>query len=74
MASQFIAAGFSKRVVGYIGGLTAPTGKAIGHAGVIMSGFSGGGQARIDALDAVGVRAGRTPTQVAEIAIEILGA
>ena len=46
----------------------------MGHAGVILSGFSGGGQATIDALEAVGVRAGRTPTQVAEIAIEILGA
>ena len=74
MAAQFIAAGLSEPVVGYIAGLSAPAGKTMGHAGVIMSGFSGGGQATIDALEAVGVRAGRTLTQVAEIAIEILGA
>ena len=55
MTAQFIAAGVSERVVGYIGGLSAPAGKAMGHAGVIMLGFSGGGQATIDALEAVGV-------------------
>jgi succinyl-CoA synthetase alpha subunit len=44
----------------------------MGHAGAIVSGSSGGGQAKIDALEAVGVRVGRTPTQVAQAAVEIL--
>jgi succinyl-CoA synthetase alpha subunit len=72
-AAQFIAEHVSKPVVAYIAGLTAPPGKTMGHAGAIVSGSSGGGQAKIDALEAVGVRVGRTPTQVAEIAVEILG-
>lgn len=55
MAAQFIAAGVSERVVGYIGGLSAPAGKAMDHAGVIMSGFIGGGQATIEiAIDILG--------------------
>ena len=72
-AAAFIAENVSKPVVAYIAGLTAPPGKTMGHAGAIVSGSSGGGQAKIDALEGVGVRVGRTPTQVAEIAMEILG-
>ena len=72
-AAAYIAEHVAKPVVGYVAGLTAPPGKTMGHAGAIVSGSSGGGQAKIDALEAVGVRVGRTPTQVAEIAMEILG-
>ncbi|MEA2223452.1 MAG: succinyl-CoA synthetase alpha subunit, partial [Solirubrobacteraceae bacterium] len=72
-AAEYIAAHVHKPVVGYVAGLTAPPGKTMGHAGAIVSGSSGGGQAKIDALESVGVRVGRTPTQVAEIAMEILG-
>jgi len=73
-AAEFIAANVSKPVVGYIAGVTAPPGKTMGHAGAIVSGSSGGAQAKIEALESLGVRVGRTPTQVAEIAVEILGA
>ena len=73
-AAEFIAASVSKPVVGYIAGVTAPPGKTMGHAGAIVSGSSGGAQAKIEALESRGVRVGRTPTQVAEIAVEILGA
>jgi succinyl-CoA synthetase alpha subunit len=72
-AAQYIAAHVSKPVVGYIAGLTAPPGKTMGHAGAIVSGSSGGGQAKIDALEAVGIRVGHTPTEVAAIAVEVLG-
>jgi succinyl-CoA synthetase alpha subunit len=72
-AAEFIAANVSKPVVGYIAGVTAPPGKTMGHAGAIVSGSSGGAQAKIEALESRGVRVGRTPTQVADVAVEILG-
>ena len=73
-AAEYIAANVNKPVVGYIAGVTAPPGKTMGHAGAIVSGSTGGAQAKIEALESRGVRVGRTPTQVAEIAVEILGA
>ena len=73
-AAEYIAANVSKPVVGYIAGVTAPPGKTMGHAGAIVSGSSGTAQAKIEALESRGVRVGRTPTQVADIAVEILGA
>ena len=72
--ADYIAANVSKPVLAYIAGFTAPPGKTMGHAGAIVSGSSGGAQAKIEALESRGVRVGRTPTQVAEIAVEILGA
>ena len=74
LAADYIAAHVSKPVVGYIAGFTAPPGKTMGHAGAIVSGSKGTAQAKAEALEAHGVRVGRTPTQVAEIAADILGA
>ncbi len=72
-AADYIAAHVSKPVVGYVAGVTAPPGKQMGHAGAIVSGSAGTAEGKIAALEAQGVRVGRTPTAVAEIAVEILG-
>jgi succinyl-CoA synthetase alpha subunit len=72
-AADFIAAHVSKPVVAYIAGFTAPPGKTMGHAGAIVSGTKGTAVAKAEALEAKGVRVGRTPTEVAEIAGEIAG-
>ncbi len=71
--AEYVAANVSKPVVGYIAGFTAPPGKTMGHAGAIVSGSRGTAAAKAEALEASGVRVGRTPTEVAEIAVEILG-
>jgi succinyl-CoA synthetase alpha subunit len=72
-AAEYIGEHVKKPVVGYIAGFTAPPGKTMGHAGAIVSGTSGTAQAKADALEAKGVRVGRTPTEVSDIAVEILG-
>jgi succinyl-CoA synthetase alpha subunit len=72
-AAEFISERVTKPVVAYIAGFTAPPGKTMGHAGAIVSGSQGTAVAKAEALEARGVRVGRTPTQVAEIAVEILG-
>jgi succinyl-CoA synthetase alpha subunit len=73
-AADFIAENVTKPVVAYIAGFTAPPGKTMGHAGAIISGSRGTAAAKAEALEAKGVRVGRTPTEVAEIAVEIIGA
>jgi len=72
-AADYIALNMSKPVVAYIAGFTAPAGKQMGHAGAIVSGSSGTAAAKAEALEAKGVRVGRTPTETAEIAVEVLG-
>jgi succinyl-CoA synthetase alpha subunit len=72
-AADFIESNVSKPVVAYIAGFTAPEGKTMGHAGAIVSGSKGTAAAKAEALEAKGVRVGRTPTQVAELAVSLLG-
>jgi succinyl-CoA synthetase alpha subunit len=71
--ADYIAENVSKPVVAYIAGFTAPPGKTMGHAGAIVSGSRGTAAAKAEALEEKGVRVGRNPTQVAEIAAELLG-
>ena len=73
-AADFIEEHVTKPVVGYIAGFTAPPGKTMGHAGAIVSGSQGTAKAKAEALEAKGVRVGRTPTEVAELAVSLLGA
>ena len=72
-AADYIAENMSKPVVAYIAGFTAPAGKQMGHAGAIVSGSAGTAAAKAEALEAKGVRVGRTPTEAASIAVEVLG-
>jgi succinyl-CoA synthetase alpha subunit len=72
-AAEYIAEHMTKPVVAYIAGFTAPAGKQMGHAGAIVSGSAGTAAAKAQALEAKGVRVGRTPTEAAAIAVEVLG-
>ena len=72
--ADYIADFVSKPVLAYIAGFTAPPGKTMGHAGAIVSGSQGTAVAKKEALESKGVRVGQTPTEVAQIAAEMLGA
>ena len=73
-AADYIKANVTKPVVGYVAGFTAPEGKTMGHAGAIVSGSAGTAQAKQEALEAAGVKVGKTPSQAAQLAKEILDA
>ena len=73
-AAEFIAASVTKPVVGYVAGFTAPEGKTMGHAGAIVSGSSGTAEAKKQALEAAGVRVGKTPSETARLMREIVQA
>ena len=70
-AAAYIHEHMTKPVVAYVAGFTAPEGRTMGHAGAIVSGSSGTAEAKKIALEAAGVRVGRTPSQTAEIAREL---
>ena len=71
-AAAFIKDNVTKPVVGYVAGFTAPEGKTMGHAGAIVSGSSGTAGAKKEALEAVGVRVGKTPSEAARLVREVL--
>ncbi|OBH21251.1 succinate--CoA ligase subunit alpha [Mycolicibacter terrae] len=71
-AADYIKANVTKPVVGYVAGFTAPEGKTMGHAGAIVSGSSGTAAAKQEALEAAGVKVGKTPSATAALAREIL--
>jgi succinyl-CoA synthetase alpha subunit len=71
-AAAFIKENVTKPVIGYVAGFTAPEGKTMGHAGAIVSGSSGTAAAKKDALEAVGVRVGKTPSEAARLVREVL--
>jgi len=71
-AAAYIKDHVTKPVVGYVAGFTAPEGKTMGHAGAIVSGSSGTAQAKKEALEAVGVKVGKTPSETAQLMRDIL--
>jgi succinyl-CoA synthetase alpha subunit len=71
-AADFVKANVTKPVVGYVAGFTAPEGKTMGHAGAIVSGSSGTAAAKQEALEAAGVKVGRTPSATAELMREVM--
>ena len=71
-AAEYVKAKVTKPVVGYVAGFTAPEGKTMGHAGAIVSGSAGTAQAKKEALEAAGVRVGKTPTETADLARGII--
>ncbi|OLT28999.1 succinate--CoA ligase subunit alpha [Nocardiopsis sp. CNR-923] len=70
-AADFIKENVTKPVVGYVAGFTAPEGKTMGHAGAIVSGSSGTAAAKKEALEAVGVKVGKTPSETAKLVREL---
>ncbi len=71
-AADYIAAHVTKPVVAYVAGFTAPPGKTMGHAGAIISGSSGTAAAKKEALEAAGVKVGKTPTETANLMRELM--
>src|SRR5690349_6935169 len=72
-AADFIKANVTKPVVGYVAGFTAPEGKTMGHAGATVSGSAGTAQAKKEALEAVGVKVGKTPSETARLLRAAIG-
>ncbi|OII06462.1 succinate--CoA ligase subunit alpha [Curtobacterium sp. MCBA15_005] len=73
-AAEFIKAHVTKPVVGYVAGFTAPEGKTMGHAGAIVSGSAGTAEAKKQALEAAGVKVGKTPSETAALLREVVAA
>jgi succinyl-CoA synthetase alpha subunit len=71
-AAAYIKEHVTKPVVGYVAGFTAPEGKTMGHAGAIVSGSSGTAQAKKEALEAAGVKVGKTPSETAQLMRDLL--
>ena len=73
-AAAYIKDNVTKPVVGYVAGFTAPEGKTMGHAGAIVSGSAGTAQAKKEALEAAGVKVGKTPSEAARLLREVFAA
>jgi succinyl-CoA synthetase alpha subunit len=71
-AAAYIEEHITKPVVGYVAGFTAPEGKTMGHAGAIVSGSSGTAEAKKEALEAAGVKVGKTPSETAQLMRDML--
>ena len=73
-AAEYIKAHVTKPVIGYVAGFTAPEGKTMGHAGAIVADGAGTAQGKKEALEAAGVKVGKTPSEAATLLREVLAA
>jgi len=73
LAAEYIASGYSKPVVGYIAGATAPEGKRMGHAGAVISGGRGTAEGKYAAMANAGIHIVRDPTRMGATMAQILG-
>jgi len=71
-AADYIKTNLTKPVVGYVAGFTAPEGKTMGHAGAIVSGSTGTAEAKKQALEAAGVKVGKTPSETARLMRQVI--
>jgi succinyl-CoA synthetase alpha subunit len=71
-AAAYVGEHVTKPVVGYVAGFTAPEGRTMGHAGAIVSGTSGTAEAKKLAMEAVGIKVGRTPSETARLMAEVM--
>jgi len=71
-AAEFISNNMTKPISAYIAGVTAPAGKKMGHAGAIVSGGRGTAKAKMEALEAAGVKVGNNPTEAGDLMAEIV--
>ncbi len=72
-AARFVAEAMTKPVVAYVAGRTAPPGRRMGHAGAMVSGGSGGAEAKVEALRAAGAHVVDNPTELGHRMADVLG-
>jgi succinyl-CoA synthetase alpha subunit len=71
-AAAFVKAYFSKPVVGYVAGMTAPPGRRMGHAGAIIAGGKGTAAEKVKAMEAAGIHVCQSPGQMGVMVEDVL--